>query len=407
MSGLVIAGHGTRVGRGQDECRALVSRVREMLAPEGVIVHDGYVELTDPTIDEAVAEAITKDPDKHVVVVPLMIGTGGHVRQDIPEAFDKGARQAGGSVSYTPHLGPDARLRAVVRARIDEALGEWAPQDVTVVFLGRGTTLTEANANHVHLGRVLREEGGYGEVVTGFIQVTTPDLTTALDQAYGQGARRIVVMPHFLFPGRLEDWTHEQAAAWSAAHGDAQVRIARIIGDCDELAQVVVDRYHDAVEARLGQTAGTPVYLSGLALRGRKVVIVGGGRVAARRVGKLVSAGARIEVVAPVIGERMAEFVATGQVAHIAAEITPEHLDGAWYVLACTDVPEVNARVVAWAEAAHTFCVRSDAGVQGTAWTPATGLVDGMVIGVVGSGDPHASAAARTTAVAAVRATRR
>lgn len=407
MSGLVIAGHGTRVGRGQDECRALVARVRGMLADEGIKVNDGYVELTDPAIDEAVAEAIAKDPDKHVVVVPLMIGTGGHVREDIPEAFEKGARQAGGSVSYTPHLGPDPRLRAVVRDRIAEAMGEWAPEDVTVVFLGRGTTLTEANANHVHLGRVLREEGGYGEVVTGFIQVTTPDLTTALNQAYGQGARRIVVMPHFLFPGRLEDWTHEQTEAWLTSHDDAEVRIARIIGDCDELAQVVVDRYHEAVDARLGQTADTPVYLSGLVLRDRKVVIVGGGRVAARRVGKLVSAGARIEVVAPVLGERMAEYVAAGQVTHIAAEVTPEHLDDAWYVVACTDAPEVNAQVVEWAEARHTFCVRSDAGAEGTAWTPATGVVDGMVVGVVGSGDPHASAQARTVAVAAVAASRR
>lgn len=404
MSALVIAGHGTRVGSGQEACKALVNRVREMLAPEGIDVRDGYVELTAPAIDVAVAEAIENDADKHVVVVPLMIGTGGHVREDIPEAYEEGAKRAGGSVSYTPHLGPDPRLRAVVRERIAEALGEWEPAEVTVIFLGRGTSLTEPNANHVHLGRVLREEGGYGEVVTGFIQVTTPDLTTALNQAYGQGARKIVVMPHFLFPGRLEDWTHQQAEAWAGTHGDAQVRVAGIIGDCDALAEVVIDRYREAVAARLGQTADTPVYLSGLVLRDRKVVVVGGGRVASRRVGKLLAAGARVVIVAPEVGERMAEYIAAGKVNHIATEVAAEHLAGAWYVMACTDSPEVNAQVVEWAEAAHTFCVRSDAGDQGTAWTPATGVVDGMVVGVVGSGDPHASAQARTIAVAAVTA---
>ena len=124
MSALVIAGHGTRIGRGQEACKALIDRVRGMLAPEGVEVHDGYVELTDPPIDDAVAEAIVSDSDKHVVVVPLMIGTGGHVREDIPEAYTAGARRGGGSVSYAPHLGPDPRLRAAARERIAEAMGE-------------------------------------------------------------------------------------------------------------------------------------------------------------------------------------------------------------------------------------------------------------------------------------------
>ena len=407
MSALVIAGHGTRIGRGQEACKALIDRVRGMLAPEGVEVHDGYVELTDPPIDDAVAEAIVSDSDKHVVVVPLMIGTGGHVREDIPEAYTAGARRGGGSVSYAPHLGPDPRLRAAARERIAEAMGEWTPEETTVIFLGRGTSLTEANADHVRLGRVLREEGGYAEVVNGFIQVASPDLTTALNQAHGQGARRIVVMPHYLFPGRLEDWAHEQTEAWARNHPDAEVRVARVIGDCDALAEIVVDRYRDAVQARQGQTAETPVYLSGLVLRDRKVVIAGGGRVAARRVGKLVAAGANVEVVAPELGERMAGFVADGLVTHIAGQIAEEHLDGAWYVLACTDSPEVNAQVVEWATAERIFCVRSDDGASGTAWTPATGVADGMVVGVVGSGDPHVSAASRTVAVAAVAASRR
>ena len=35
-------------------------------------------------------------------------------------------------------------------------------------------------------------------------------------------------------------------------------------------------------------------------------------------------------------------------------------LDGAWYVLACTDDPQVNAAVVAEAERSRIFCVRAD-----------------------------------------------
>ncbi len=73
-----------------------------------------------------------------------------------------------------------------------------------MVFLGRGCSLPEANADHVRLGRMLLEEGGYADVVTGFIQVARPGLSGALDRAYSHGGRQIVVMPHYLFPGRLQ-----------------------------------------------------------------------------------------------------------------------------------------------------------------------------------------------------------
>ena len=47
--------------------------------------------------------------------------------------------------------------------------------------------------------------------------------------------------------------------------------------------------------------AGSPAYLVGLLLAGRRVVVVGAGRVAARRVPRLIEAGAVVEVIAPAV----------------------------------------------------------------------------------------------------------
>lgn len=395
MSSLVIAAHGTRLAEGQQACRALVERVRGMLP--GVQVLDSYVELDTPTIEDAVAAGLAADPDRRVVVVPLMIGTGGHVRDDIPEGIAAGREAvADGEVTYTAHLGPDPRLRSAVRERIAAVLGDWTPAQTSVVFLGRGTSVTEANADHVRLGRVLLEEGGYGDLVTGLIQVASPDLSAALDRAYAHGGRKIVVMPHYLFPGRLQRWAEQQAAAWQQSHPDAEVRLSDVIGDCDELAGVVVDRY------RAAAAVAPPVYLSGLILRGRRVLIAGGGRVAARRVGKLLDAGAQVEVVAPQACEQIEQLAAAGRLTWLPREVVEEDLAGAWYVLAVTDSPQVNAAVAGWAEQARVFCVRGDDASGGSAWTPATGLANGLVVGVVGDRDPHRSAHARTAAVSAV-----
>ncbi|HEY3339896.1 MAG TPA: NAD(P)-dependent oxidoreductase [Propionicimonas sp.] len=138
---------------------------------------------------------------------------------------------------------------------------------------------------------------------------------------------------------------------------------------------------------------GAPVYLTGLLLAGRKVVAVGGGRVHARRVPKLLAAGADVVVVAPLLHPGLAALAASGQITWQERTFEDDDLDGAWYVLAATDDPQVNAQVAAAAEARHTFCVRADRGEAGSAWTPATAAVPGATIAVQASHDPmHARA---------------
>lgn len=410
MSALVIACHGTRIAAGKAACRALVARVGRML-PE-VAVSAGYVELDEPLVAEAVADALAGDADGHVVVVPLMVGTGGHVRADIPEGIAEGRQQSGGWVTYTRHLGPDDRLRAAalqrIEARLTPADGEvWAAGETAVVFLGRGTSVSDANADHVRLGRQIWEQGGFADLVCGFIQVTRPDLPAALDRAYAHGGRKIVVMPHYLFPGRLEIWAHRAVDQWLLAHPDAQVRITDVVGDCDELAEVVVDRYREAVRGRSGllhEDETDPVYLAGLVLRDRPVLVVGAGRVAARRIGRLIEAGAQVHVVAPEADERIVALAGQGALRWSARPVDRADLDEVWYVLAATDVPEVNAEVAEWAARRRVFCVRSDDAAGGSAWTPASGRVNGLVVGVLGGRDPHRSVRARQAALAAIGA---
>ena len=76
---------------------------------------------------------------------------------------------------------------------------------------------------------------------------------------------------------------------------------------------------------------------------------------------------------------------------------------GAWYVLAQTNSPKVNARVAAEAEASRTFCVRADDATGGTAWTPTTMNADGVTVGVLGSRDPVRSRGVRDALLASVR----
>src|SRR6476659_9326610 len=95
------------------------------------------------------------------------------------------------------------------------------------------------------------------------------------------------------------------------------------------------------------------VYPVGLRLLGRRVVVVGGGQVAHRRVAGLLDARAEVTVVSPAVTPALEALVEPGVLTWLPRAYEAGDLAGAWYVVAATDSPEVNAAVAAEAEAAR------------------------------------------------------
>ncbi|MGW0070365.1 uroporphyrinogen-III C-methyltransferase [Streptosporangium sandarakinum] len=144
-------------------------------------------------------------------------------------------------------------------------------------------------------------------------------------------------------------------------------------------------------------------YLLGLRLSGRRVLVVGGGRVAQRRVPALLDAGALVTVISPEVTHALDDLIAAGRVTWEARPYEVGDLDGAWLVQACTDDRAVNTAVAAEAEAKRIWCVRADDREASAAWTPARGRVDEIDVAVTAGGDPRRAAGIRDAVVAALR----
>ncbi|MCW2844751.1 MAG: uroporphyrinogen-III C-methyltransferase [Nocardioides sp.] len=138
-----------------------------------------------------------------------------------------------------------------------------------------------------------------------------------------------------------------------------------------------------------------PPYPSGLILSGRRVVVVGGGHVAQRRVPALLAVGAVVTVVSPVVTPAIEGLVGSGEITWLERGFEEGDLEGAWYVIAATDDREANERVSAAAEERRIFCVRADDATRATAWTPAVGRHAGVTVAVLGNREPRRSAAVR------------
>jgi uroporphyrin-III C-methyltransferase/precorrin-2 dehydrogenase/sirohydrochlorin ferrochelatase len=146
-----------------------------------------------------------------------------------------------------------------------------------------------------------------------------------------------------------------------------------------------------------------PHYLAGLSLAGRRVVVVGAGTVAQRRLPRLVACGARVEVVAPEATPAVQAMADNGEIVWHQRPYQTGDLADAWYVVSCASVPEVNAAVSEEAERRRVFCVRADAGTEGTAVTPAVGDHDGLLVGVLAGGEYRRSGAVRDAVLDALR----
>ena len=137
-----------------------------------------------------------------------------------------------------------------------------------------------------------------------------------------------------------------------------------------------------------------PVFLD---LRERRVLVVGGGAVAARKAALLHEAGARLRIVAPDRCVELTELCATIGADYIAAAFTPGHLEGCVFAVAATDRTAVNAQVCAAGRAANIWVNAVDDPAESTCLMPS--IIDrSPVMVAIGTGGASPTLARRLRA---------
>ncbi|MEV0214101.1 uroporphyrinogen-III C-methyltransferase [Micromonospora sp. NPDC050695] len=264
MTGLVIVGHGTRSAAGVDQFAALVERVRRR--GDVADVEGGFIELSRPPLTDAVGALVARG-HRAVAALPLVLTAAGHGKGDIPAAMGREQqRHPGLTYRYGRPLGPHPLLHDALEQRIDAALAGADHTDTAeragtwVALIGRGSTDPDANAEVAKVARLLWEGRGYAGVEPGFISLAQPSVPAVLERLRRLGARRIVVAPYFLFAGVLPDRIVAQSAQFAAAHPDLDVRVAEVIGDCDALADLVLERYAEALGGDIRMNCDTCAY---------------------------------------------------------------------------------------------------------------------------------------------------
>lgn len=257
---LMLVGHGTRSAEGVAAFCRFVERVRVLAGNRLPAVGGGFIELSRPSVTEAVAQMpVRAHPD--MVAVPLVLSAAGHGKGDIPASLARERqRHPGLRWRYGRPLGPHPVLLDLLAARVDAAAAGAARESTHILLAGRGSTDPDANAEVAKVTRLLWEGRGYAGAEFCFISLAEPSVPAALAKLRRLGAARVVLAPYFLFPGVLPDRVAEQAAQYAAAHPELDVAVAGVLGDCDELAALVLERYREALSGDIRMNCDMCVY---------------------------------------------------------------------------------------------------------------------------------------------------
>lgn len=243
---LLLVGHGSRSAAGVGEYFALGDRVRA-LAPH-LAVGCGFIELSPPPISVAVTDLVASGSDD-VVVIPLVLFAAGHAKTDVAASVVRArADFPGVRFRYGAALGVHPDLLAVTDERLEATVPPHLRSETAVLLVGRGSSDPDANADLAKVARLLWEGRRYPMVETAYVGITAPRVPEGLDRLRRLGARRIAVVPYFLFTGILEVRIREQAKAFARQHAGVEVDVTGYLGPDERVANLVLDRYRQAVD---------------------------------------------------------------------------------------------------------------------------------------------------------------
>jgi sirohydrochlorin cobaltochelatase len=242
---LLIVGHGSRDPRGAREFHDLVGLVRR--GNPSLTVEGGSIELSRPPISECV-DRLAEIGARNVAAVPLMLLAAGHAKDDIPATLvrEKMAHPEM-NFSYGRALGIRPELLELMDERISAVLREEEKGETAILIVGRGSSDPDANSDLSKIARLFYEGRPYPVVESAYVSMTPPDVAKGLDRCLKLGAKRIVIFSYFLFTGVLEERIRGQSRAFAESNPSVEVRYAGYFRPDVRLADLVVERYTEAV----------------------------------------------------------------------------------------------------------------------------------------------------------------
>jgi sirohydrochlorin ferrochelatase len=241
---LVLAAHGSADPRSAANARAVAGLVTRMRP--GLDVRLAFCELNAPTLVDVLDGLSGRRGAPKAVVTPLLLANAYHARVDVPRQIAGCATPD--EVWQAPALGQDDRLVSVLRQRVAELGVSRFDDTLGVLVVAIGSSDPAANACTARVAPKLLAGTGWAGATTAFATRPQRSLAEAVGRLRRQGARRLIIAPWFLAPGRLPD----RVRSFADRGG---LEMAAPLGAHRLVAETVLDRFDEALRGRAERLA--------------------------------------------------------------------------------------------------------------------------------------------------------
>jgi len=245
---ILLIGHGSRAKTGNQEVYDFATQW--MIQHPDWDIQLCFIEYAEVLL-EAGLEKAAQGADL-VVAVPLILNAAGHVKVEVPAALEK-ARTQWPKVSfiYAKHLGATQEILAILQRRLKHVMHQLKhpdPKTTGVILLGRGSSDMVANGEVAKLARWLFESAEHDLVEIAFTGITYPRLETSVQRQVKLGMMQLVVLPYYLFDGRLISRIKEQMEQLKSQYPQIRFGLGEYIGFEDEIYQLMSRRVLDCLD---------------------------------------------------------------------------------------------------------------------------------------------------------------
>lgn len=249
-AGVLICGHGSRSKVAEKEFGLLAEGLSKRF-PELKVAH-GFLEYSAPNMHMAL-DSLVEQGVKKIYAVPGMLFAATHAQNDIPSVLTTyQEKHPGLEIEYGQELGLHDEMIQAFQTRILDAMGldhvhDGDLYDTMLVVVGRGTSVTNANAEAAKLTRIMCENMGFGWSETVYSGVTFPSVGRGLEIAVKLGFKKIVVAPYFLFGGKLIGRIHAYVDKVAAENPDVHFMKATYLRDQEHVINTFIERIQETI----------------------------------------------------------------------------------------------------------------------------------------------------------------
>lgn len=261
MKAVLFVGHGSRDEEGNEEIRQFVKKMQPQLNGR-LLVETCFLEFGKPSIMGGIEKCVSRKASE-IYLIPIILLPAGHSKIHIPAAIDE-AKEKFPHVSFTygRPIGIHEKTIDILSYRLAEAGIDSAKEheDTAVLLIGRGGSDPDANSDLYKITRLLWEKLKIKWVETVFMGVTSPSVDEGVERCMKLGAKKVVMLPYFLFTGILIKRMDGMKARYELEYPGIEFVLADYFGFHPLLQEIVLDRVEEALQEDVRMNCDTCQY---------------------------------------------------------------------------------------------------------------------------------------------------